>query len=294
MYITCKKLLSVLALSMFAFSSQVALNAVTPDLVDKNIPINPNVIPPGTQLNNYDLLLHVGQDESVPVARALDISLDGFSSVLGWNDSQVAQFRQAAIDWFLVRFGIDFRNGAFDPNSGAIITDFGIMIPITYQGYYRVLASSDWRIRPYTPITPSSVTLVEYAVQFFTTPTYTGTYAANAPGGAIVGNQTDALDYGCWKIFLNYPGTNTQIFFGRAYYPSNISGDFPSRNLDRIQLFSEVYGSGYSTADSALAYTGQPTGNIDAYAHSMWRFPGAFIHELSDYNGFTVAPVTNP
>lgn len=295
MYFTCKKLFPVLALSMFSFLIPVGLNADSENspLEERTVLVNPNVIPPGTPLNYYDLLLHLGQDEQVPAERAIQFSPAGFTSVLDWDDTQITDFRQAAVQWFNDRFGIDFSGGIFDPVSGTITTDFGIMIPYTYQGYYRVLASSDIHIPAYTPITPSSVSLVQYAAIFFGTPTYRGTYAANVPGGAIVGNQSDALDYGVFKIFLNYRGTKSQLFFARSYYPSIITEDNanPTRNLDRYQLHSPIYGPGYGTADSAFGFGEIVDGKIGTYAHSMWRFPGAYYDKLSDYNGFTTAPV---
>ncbi len=296
MYTTCNKLLSVLALSMFAFLSPTldADNPVSEDKTILDVPQNPNVIPLGTPLNHYKLLLHIGQDDQVPVDRAIVFSTDGFSSVLGWDDAQVTAFREAAIQWFIERFGIDFSNGTLDPVSGRITTNFGIMLPYTYQGYNRVLASNNLQIPAYTPLTPSSVSLVQYSVAFFSTPTYTGTYAENVPGGAIVGNQSDDISYGCWKIFLNYQGTKTQTFFSRTYYPSIITEDNanPSRNLDRYQLYSEEFGPGYATTDSALGFGGEVVdGKIGANAHTIWRFRGAFYDKLNDYNGFTTAPV---
>jgi hypothetical protein len=293
MYTTCNKLLPVLALSMFAFLSPT-LNANNPELECKTKPIiSQNVIPPGTPLNHYNLLLHIGQDDQVPVGRAIDFSTAGFSTILGWDDAQVTTFREAAIQWFIERFGIDFSTGTFDPVSGRITTDFGIMLPYTYQGYNRVLGSNNELIPAYTPITPSSVTLVQYSVAFFSTPTYTGTYAANVPGGAIIGNQSDNISYGCWRIFLNYRGTKTQTFFSRTYYPSIITEDNanPTRNLDRYQLCSSVFGPGYATTDSAIGLTEVVDGKVGANAHTIWHFPGAFYDKLSDYNGFTTPPL---
>ena len=81
------------------------------------------------------MLLTVGQDEALDTAALTLFTTSGFTDVLGWDNTKIDQFRQAAIDWYLERFGIDFSQGTYDPSNGSVVTDFGIMIPIRYQGF---------------------------------------------------------------------------------------------------------------------------------------------------------------
>lgn len=304
MRISCKKLWPLLGL-LLAFS-QGALDAFAlpsniqeivqqkqlheiPD--EKTSGISPWVIPPGAHLNKFDLLMVLGQDEELSNPPIQLFTTSGFKNMLGWGDAKITTFREAAIDWFNERFGIDFSNGFYDPNTESIVTDFGIMLPYYYQGYFRVLLSNNLKILPYTALTPSSVGQAEYVVIFFTAPLYSGTYANGGP--AITGNVTDALTYGCSRIFLNYSGSKHYSVFDRSYYPieavPNITD--PRRQVDRYQLYSPEFGSGYSFVSSAADSIPNTNGKFGTNALATWCFPGSHLDILTDYNGFNQAPV---
>ena len=228
--------------------------------------ISPWVIPPTADVTHYKLLLVNGQDDEVPflpVTFPGPQATDAFKDIFNWNDSQVVQLRNAAIAWFIERFGIDFSTGFLDPTTGIVITDFGLLIPLLYAGYYRVLSSNNCKIPPYSKKTPSTVLRAEYTVVFFTAPVYGGTYASCGP---IQGKVTDVLSYAALKIFLNYSGTKSYIFFGRAYYPTEpVPCVFdPTRQIDRYQLISPDFGPGYGVGNSAVRIvpTIQPNGSI--------------------------------
>jgi len=291
-----------------AFSLQTSLDAVAlPDNVkkmmqqrsfetekayDKNALKNsPWVIPTNAKLNTFDLLLVIGQDEELSNPPIELFTTKGFKDMLGWDDEKITTFRQAAISWFNERFGIDFSNGLYDPNTESITTSFGVMFPYYYQGYLRVLLSNNTKIPPYTRLTPSSVGQAEYLVVFFDTPTYTGTYANG--GAAITGNVSDTLAYGCSRIFLNRSNMKTYSIFDRSYYPIAAvpNRESPTRQVDRYQLYSPEFGSGFSCVNSSAESTPNANGKFNTNALATWCFPGTYVNTLADYNEFTEAPV---
>ena len=216
--------------------------------------ISPWVIPPTADVTHYKLLLVNGQDDEVPFSPVTypgPQATDAFKDIFNWNDSQVAQLRNAAIAWFIERFGVDFSTGFLDPATGIVITDFGLMVPLLYAGYYRVLSSNNCKIPPYSKKTPSTVLRAEYTVVFFTAPVYGGTYASCGP---IQGKVTDIISYAALKILLNYSGTKSYLFFGRAYYPTEpVPCVFdPTRQIDRYQLLSPDFGPGYGVGNSSI------------------------------------------
>ena len=129
----------------------------------------------------------------------------GFQSIIGLTAEQVVQYKAAAIQWFLTRFGIDFTNGIDIGNCILANPDFtAVMTPIIASGRYRVLDSNNPLIPTIDLNNPPIVTLVEYAVSFITTnPTpvyYSGTYAAAHPDGQVLADKGDDLAFGIYQI----------------------------------------------------------------------------------------------
>lgn len=251
---------------------------------------SPNVIPPGTPLNHFDLILTLGQDEALSTPAITLFTTSGYTDIFGWDSAKITAFREAAVEWYIERFGIDFSDGEFDPETGTILTDFGIMIPYRYQGDFRVLASTSKLIPPYTPDTPSSVGFCNYSAFFFSPPVYHGTYGGV---GGVQGNATDAISFGAYRIFTNCKGTKFFTIFGRSHYPEsavpNVSGN---RNMNRFQLFSPDFGPGFADINSAILTVPNGEGLFPTDVINTMVFPGTFQVEFSDWNGYTASPVT--
>lgn len=198
--------------------------------------------------------------------------------------------------WFLERFGIDFSNGTVDPNTGIVVTDFGVLVPYTTGGYNRVLSSNNPKIPAYTPITPSTVGQALYTAVFFTTPTYAGTFVNGGP--AVVGHVNDTLSYACSRIFLNYAGNKFYTFFARSYYPqfnAPVPAGQPPKATDWVQMYSADFGPGFQIiTDCEMDFANQPNpnGKFDAWTLTSMCFPGSFLGSTNDWNGFTTAPFT--
>lgn len=198
-------------------------------------------------LNNYRLLLIIGQDEFLP-SSALNVTLDGFTA-LGWNAGTIETFRQSAISWFNTRFGVDFSAGLYDPTTGITTISYATMIPVSFGGNYRVLASNYEKI-PATPVyAPPHVTADEFVVIFNSAAAgkfYTGTFA-NA--GPVAIDPTDTLDFGIYRIYVTKKHNKvkrTYDFYSRVFYPNKSQpiNAYPGRVNETFQLFSPDFGPG--------------------------------------------------
>ncbi len=291
MQFSCKNLLTVSVLSIFTFLTQGAVADQHQDDVAVKFPpvTSPFVIPPGTPVNYYNLLMNVGQDDELSKSAITLFTESGFRDFLGWDQAKIDAYRGTAMAWFTERFGLDFTGYTYDPTTGTVTTSWGLMVPYRYQGYFRVLSSNNFAVPPYTPITPSSDCLSQYTLVFFGVPTYTGTYGNQTP---IVGNASDSLSYGVHRIFLNYSATNYKTFFARNYYPGNVIPQTPvtprARYVD--QMYSPDFGPGIAfISEASFQYTNQQ--NFDELVLATWSFPGSFVDACTDWNGFDAAPV---
>lgn len=241
-------------------------------------------------VNKYDLMLTVGMDELLDES-AVTYGPQGFANVFGMDQIQVDAYRNAAIQWFLERFGIDFTNGYYDPGSGTVSTSIATLAPLTCAGKYRVLASNNFSILPYSVLTPTKVETVEFVAFFNGVPfNYGGTYAN---GGLVEGRFTDTLSYAMYKVSRNKSGSNHEVFFMRSYYPgvneSPITTPAPVRSVGRVQLYSTKFGPGFCTLSNGLPLTPDANGKWPSYIHGSWTFPASF--EIPDMNSFNTAPI---
>lgn len=240
------------------------------------------------ETNHYNLLLTTGMDEVLDES-AITFGTGGFTE-LGWDQAKIDQYRNAAIAWFIERFGIDFSQGYYDAASGTVSTDIGILVPISYSGKLRVIASNNYKIPPYTFLTPSVIRAAIYVVVFTGAPfNYGGTYAN---GTSIPGDPTENLNYSCHRIYLNRSETKHETFFLRNFYPNpnEKGGPIPDRVTEKMQIFSPTFGPGFCNASSAVPSVPNIDGKYPTHIRASWSFPGSFT--IPDWNGFTEAPVS--
>lgn len=276
-----------IALGLLALLSFSTMHADIEEKTAVASKINFNPLGP---VNHFDLVLTVGMDELFDQS-PLTYGLDGFTSILGWNQSQIDTFRNEAVQWFLERFGIDFTNGYYDAASGTISTPIATLAPLSLRGKNRVLASNNLDVLPYSLLTPTRVEVVEYVAFFNGVPfNYTGTVAG---GATMPGNFTETLSYCVYKISKNFSGSNKEIVFMRSFYPTRVepleSTPAPARTLVKAQLFSPKYGSGFCVINSAIPLSPDANNKWPVSVRAVWTFPGSF--EIPDWNGFTTAPV---
>lgn len=273
-------LLTLLSFSLTSHATEVPQHEVG---------IFDNILPQ-SQYNNYKLLLTVGLDDALD-QNPVVFGSQGFTDIFGWNQSQIDAFRNAAIQWNLERFGLDFTQGYYDAASGTVSTEFGTLAPLSFISEYRVLSSNNFNILPTTPITPSKIQLAEYVVFFNGTPVnWGGTYAGAAPFAV---SPTDTTSFTAYKISLNNSGTRNELIFMRTYYPTEAapfaSTPLPFRLQQRSQLYSPKYGAGFMVMSSAIPLEANADGKFPSYVRASWSFPGSF--EIPDWNGYTTAPI---
>ena len=254
----------------------------------KSEPVAP--LPDGVELNKYKLLLTVGADEEL-LLNPITIGTQGFTTIFDLNAVQIETMRQAAITWIYDRYGINFAGGTLDPITGItqILTPyFAELVPINFEGTYRVLSSNNHHIPPYGHHNPTLIRLTEYTAVFpVTAPTYFGTYGGVA---GIVGSTSDTVSYGIYKIFLDKHQKHGYNFFTRSYYPSitePIAGVVP-RSVERFQLYSSKWGPGFGFLNVGVA-TAPIDGFYPTFLRGSWSFPGSFV--LPDYDTFTTPPL---
>lgn len=240
--------------------------------------------------NKYDLLLTVGIDQVLENS-PFKLTEEGFNTYFGWDQTQIDAFRQSAVEWFSERFGIDFSQGYYDQQTGTISTNVATLFPVTFTAEYPVLSSNSLTIIPFTPLTPSRVLIVKYIVSFNDSLfVYGGTYAN---GEIIEGKSTDLLAFGCYKILKNHSGSKSDLVFLRSYYPTQAepidSTPLPPRRVERLQLFSEKYGSGFAFTSLATSVSPDEEGKYPTFSRESWSFPGSF--EIPDWNEFKSAPI---
>lgn len=258
---------------------------------------------PNGLYNKYKWLAAVGMDEAT-VENPLTFGCaaeQGFQSIIGLTAEQVVQYKAAAIQWFLTRFGIDFTNGIDIGNCILANPDFtAVMTPIIASGRYRVLDSNNPLIPTIDLNNPPIVTLVEYAVSFITTnPTpvyYTGTYAAAHPDGQVLADKGDDLAFGIYhiavpktvfgpaKVHLVFMRNN---FPGHSDYIDGIPADPADHSIEHFDLYSSEFGPGSSTLDVAVDQTSTPFRTL---FRQLWAFPGSFV--IPYYNTFTAPPIS--
>lgn len=235
-------------------------------------------------INRFKLLVTVGMDELLD-ENALSFGIQVFDSLPGWDETRIERFRQAAIAWHLERFGVDFRNAFYDPNTGFSDNGYATLVPLQFNGTYRILDSTSDRIPRETRIN-----ITEFVVTFHpdVSRNYGGTYAASAPNPIAI-NPTDSLPYGVYSVFVskNHP----QEFFMRGFYPDLTEplSVYPPRSFERFQMFSEKYGPGFGILQVIVPNAPDADGKWPTYTRGQWSFPGSFA--IPDLNGFVQAPV---
>lgn len=260
---------------------------------------------PNGLYNKYEWLAAVGMDEATtenPLTFGCAAE-QGFQTVIGLTAEQAAEYKAAAIQWFLTRFGIDFTNGIDVGNCILATPDFtAVMTPIMASGRYRVIESNNPLIPTLDLNNPPIVTLLEYAVTFIVanpTPVYySGTYAANHPNGQVLSNKGDDLAFGIYKIVAPetvFGPERVHIVYMRSNFPGHsdyidgIPSDPAAHSIEHFDLYSGEFGPGSSTLDVAVDQTSTPFRTL---FRQLWAFPGSFV--IPYYNTFVAPPIAFP
>ncbi len=235
-------------------------------------------------LNRYKLLVTVGMDELLDES-ALSFGIQIFDTLPGWDAERIEQFRQAAISWHYERFGVDFRTAPYDPSTGFSDNGYATLVPLQFNGTYRILESNDHRI----PV-GTRINITEFVVQFHpdVSMNYGGTYGASATTPIAI-SPSDSLPYGVYTVFTSE--RHPKEFFMRGFFPDKTEpvNLYPSRSFERFQMFSENYGPGFGILNVAVPGVPNSSGKWPTYVKAQWSFPGSFV--IPDYNGWRSAPI---
>lgn len=235
------------------------------------------------RINHYDLLITVGMDENLD-ENSLSYGIQVFDNI-GWDADKVEQFRQSAIAWAWERFGVDFRTAYYDISSGVTDNGYASLVPLQLNGTYRILESSDNRIRPDTKIN-----ITEFVTVFHpdVSQNYGGTYGNGGPNPIAI-NPSDSLPYGVYTVFTSKH--HPLEFFMRGLYPDITQplSVYPTRSIEQFQMFNRHYGPGFGILYVAVPGAANSNGKWPSLTRGQWTFPGSFV--IPDLNGFVTSPV---
>lgn len=222
----------------------------------------------------------IGQDDNLDTF-PFSFGTEGFTRVLGWDAQKTEDFRQAAIAWFIERFGIDFTNVPFNPYLGGWYNGFATLRALTFEGLYRVEESTTKKILH--KHAPTLIQLCEFTVTFDPSSVFnfTGTYATDSGLYSVPGNPSTDLAFGCYLVGGKYH------FFMKSDVPAEVDASGRSREI--LLLYSPTFKSGLSIMNVGVTFVPNAQGKWPTYIHALWSFPGSNV--VGQYNTFTSAPV---